>query len=117
MNGQIRREHPLQLRRFVSLTVSETILCCRLVAEYMEAAPATAVADAVEMLAGPNLLHMVHSHHGATAACQVLAMATAKQRKKVVKAMKGSDLEQAFIQLFVDRQMDLKYTAHAVSLW
>ncbi|EIE25301.1 ARM repeat-containing protein [Coccomyxa subellipsoidea C-169] len=60
-----------------------------LVAEYMEAAPASAVADAVEMLAGPNLLHMVHSHHGATAACQVLAMATAKQRKKVVKAMKG----------------------------
>ncbi len=62
---------------------------CRLVAEYMEAAPPTAVADVVEMLAGPPLLHMVHSRPGATAACQVLAMATAKQRKKVIKAMKG----------------------------
>ncbi|BDA41597.1 Pumilio homolog 3 [Coccomyxa sp. Obi] len=67
----------------------DPILVHGLVAEYMEAAPPTAVADVVEMLAGPPLLHMVHSRPGATAACQVLAMATAKQRKKVIKAMKG----------------------------
>jgi hypothetical protein len=61
----------------------------RLVAEYMAAAPPSAVLEAVETLAGAQLLHMVHSHEGATVACQVLAMATAKQRKLVVKAMKG----------------------------
>lgn len=66
--------------------------CCRLVAEYLEVAPASSVAEAVETLAGPPLLHMVHSRHGATVACQVLAMATAKQRKKVIKAMKGEFL-------------------------
>lgn len=48
------------------------------------------MADAVEMLAGPPLLHMVHSRPGATVASQVLAMATAKQRKKIIKAMKGA---------------------------
>ena len=55
----------------------------------MDAAPASAVADMAEMLAGPNLLHMVHSHAGAHVACRVLALGTAKQRKKVIKAMKG----------------------------
>ena len=55
----------------------------------MDAAPASAVADMVEMLAGPNILHMVHSHAGAHVACRVLALGTAKQRKKVIKAMKG----------------------------
>ena len=62
---------------------------CRLVRDYMDAAPASAVADMAEMLAGPNILHMVHSHAGAHVACRVLALGTAKQRKKVIKAMKG----------------------------
>ena len=62
---------------------------CRLVRDYMDAAPASAVADMAEMLAGPNILHMVHSHAGAQVACHVLAVGTAKQRKKVIKAMKG----------------------------
>ena len=64
-------------------------LLCRLVRDYMDAAPASAVADMAEMLAGPNILHMVHSHAGAHVACRVLALGTAKQRKKVIKAMKG----------------------------
>ena len=56
----------------------------------MDAAPATAVTDVVEMLAGPAIMHMVHSHAGADVACRVLALGTAKQRKKVIKAMKGA---------------------------
>ena len=58
-------------------------------AEYMESAPASAVGEAVEMLAGPPLLHCVHSRAGAQVAVRVLAQGTAKQRKKVIKAMKG----------------------------
>ena len=56
----------------------------------MDAAPPTAVTDVVEMLAGPPIMHMVHSHAGADVACRVLALGTAKQRKKVIKAMKGA---------------------------
>ncbi len=56
----------------------------------MDAAPATAVTDVVEMLAGPAIMHMVHSHAGADVACRALALGTAKQRKKVIKAMKGA---------------------------
>ena len=61
----------------------------RLMAEYMESAPVSAVGEAVEMLAGPPLLHCVHSRPGAQVAVRVLAQGTAKQRKKVIKAMKG----------------------------
>lgn len=62
----------------------------RLVAEYVQAAPRSAVAEAVETLAGPALLRMVHTRHGALVACYVLAFGTARDRKKAVKAMKGA---------------------------
>ena len=66
-------------------------LCLRrLIAEYVQAAPRSAVAEAVETLAGPALLRMVHTRHGALVACYVLAFGTAKDRKKAVKAMKGA---------------------------
>ena len=65
---------------------------CRLMAEYLEWAPASALAEAVEMLAGPPLLHCVHSRPGMQVACHVLAAGSAKQRKKVIKAMKGAAL-------------------------
>ncbi len=56
----------------------------------MDALPATGVIDVVEMLSGPAIMHVVHSHAGAYVACRVLALGTAKQRKKVIKAMKGT---------------------------
>ncbi|KAK9834069.1 hypothetical protein WJX81_007630 [Elliptochloris bilobata] len=67
----------------------DPVLSHRLIAEYLQAAPRSAVAEAVETLAGPALLRMVHTRHGALVACQVLAFGTAKDRKKAVKAMKG----------------------------
>ena len=57
----------------------------------MECSPASAVADAIEMLAGPALLHCVHSRPGAAVAARVLAQGSAKQRKRTIKAMKGAD--------------------------
>ena len=57
----------------------------------MECAPASVVAEAVELLAGPALLHCVHSRPGAAVAARVLAQGSAKQRKKAIKAMKGAD--------------------------
>ena len=75
--------------------------CClrRLIAEYMQAAPRSAVAEAVETLAGPALLRMVHTRHGALVACYVLAFGTAKDRKKAVKAMKGANPHRACASL------------------
>ena len=61
---------------------------CRLVAEFLECSPASLVADAVESLCGEPLLHMVHTKEGARAACMALAYATAKERKKAVRAFK-----------------------------
>ena len=49
-----------------SLRLSEAHPCLRrLIAEYVQAAPRSAVAEAVETLAGPALLRMVHTRHGA----------------------------------------------------
>lgn len=64
-------------------------LAHRLLAEYLAAAPASLVADAVESLSGNALLHMMHTHDGAAAACMVLAYGSAKDRKKAIKAFKG----------------------------
>ena len=64
-------------------------LAHRLVAEYLEAGPASLVVDAVETLSGEALLHMLHTHDGVKAACMVFAYGTAKDRKKALKAMKG----------------------------
>ncbi len=62
---------------------------CRLIAEYLAAAPTSAVEDAVQTLAGVNLLRMAHTYDGAAAACAVLGYGTAKDRKQAVKAMQG----------------------------
>lgn len=64
----------------------------RLIAEYLIHAPASSVEDAIETLAGPNLLRMVHSRHGAAAAAAVLAYGSPKDRKKTVKAFHGERL-------------------------
>lgn len=69
---------------------TSTYCCCRLIAEYLEAAPTSAVEDAVQTLSGVNLLRMAHTRDGATAACAVLAYGTAKDRKQAVKAMQGA---------------------------
>jgi pumilio family protein 6 len=49
------------------------------------------VADAVDTLAaaGGNALKLVHTHDGAAAACMALAYGTPKDRKRLVKGMKG----------------------------
>ena len=49
------------------------------------------VEDAVDTLtaSGTDVLKMVHTHDGAAAACMILAYGSAKDRKRIVKAMKG----------------------------
>ena len=63
----------------------------RLLAEYLLAAPSSLVADAVESLAGPGLLRMIHTRDGAQAGCAVMAYGSPKDRKKALKALKGAD--------------------------
>jgi len=49
------------------------------------------VADVVDTLAatGGNALKLVHTHDGAAAAAMALAYGTPKDRKRLVKGMKG----------------------------
>lgn len=63
----------------------------RLLRELLEAAPSSVVADAVDTLAatGGAVLKMVHTHDGAAAACMALAYGTPRDRKRLVKGMKG----------------------------
>jgi pumilio family protein 6 len=54
------------------------------------------VADVVDTLAatGGNALKLVHTHDGAAAAAMALAYGTPKDRKRLVKGMKGEAAEQ-----------------------
>ncbi|GFR43770.1 hypothetical protein Agub_g4884, partial [Astrephomene gubernaculifera] len=63
----------------------------RLVKEYLDNATGLSVEDAVETLSqtGEAVLRMVHTHEGAAAACMVLAYGTPRDRKRLVRAMKG----------------------------
>lgn len=45
------------------------------------------MAEAVQLLAGPPLVRMVHTKHGAQVNCAVISYGSAKDRKKVIKAM------------------------------
>jgi len=55
------------------------------------------VADVVDTLAatGGNVLKLVHTHDGAAAAAMALAYGTPKDRKRLVKGMKGGTLQPA----------------------
>ncbi|GLI58570.1 hypothetical protein VaNZ11_000192 [Volvox africanus] len=63
----------------------------RLMKEYLECATGVTVEESVETLSqtGEAVLRMVHTHEGAAAACMVLAYGTPRDRKRVVRAMKG----------------------------
>lgn len=63
----------------------------RLLREFFEAAPGMSIEDAVDTLAatGGSMLKMVHTHDGAAAACMAIAYGSAKDRKRLLKGMKG----------------------------
>ena len=63
----------------------------RLIRDFLECAPSLSVEDAVDTLtaSGTDVLKMVHTHDGAAAACMIIAYGSAKDRKHMVKAMKG----------------------------
>lgn len=70
-------------------------LCCayarRLMRDYLECAPSSVVEDAVDTMCaiGGGVLKMVHTHDGAAAACMLVCYGSARDRKRLVKAMKG----------------------------
>jgi len=66
----------------------------RLVREFLECAPSMSVEDAVDTLtqSGTDCLKMVHTHDGAAAACMLLAYGSAKDRKRLLKAIKGQSV-------------------------
>eukprot|EP01023_Acetabularia_acetabulum_P019498 TRINITY_DN19938_c0_g1_i5.p1 TRINITY_DN19938_c0_g1~~TRINITY_DN19938_c0_g1_i5.p1 ORF type:complete len:478 (+),score=69.06 TRINITY_DN19938_c0_g1_i5:736-2169(+) len=67
----------------------------RLLSIYIEHASASLVEEAVQNLSGEQLLRMVHTREGAKTACMVVGYASVKDRKKIVKALKGHVLNMA----------------------
>ena len=72
-------------------THNPTTLYCRLLRDYLECAPGSALEDTIDSLSqsGSSVLKLVHTHEGAAAACCMLAYGSARDRKRMVKAMKG----------------------------
>eukprot|EP00899_Mesostigma_viride_P022877 jgi/Mesvir1/3774/Mv08221-RA.1 len=61
----------------------------RLLAEYIPYAREGGMRDLLEALAGPTLLRIIHTKDGAHVGLSLVHAGTAKDRKKIVKAMKG----------------------------
>jgi pumilio homology domain family member 6 len=68
---------------------------CRLLSEYMQLAPADMLQDAVSLMAGEAVLRVIHTHDGCRVGCMVAAYSTPKERKKLLKAMKGHIMKMA----------------------
>ncbi|CAG9467832.1 unnamed protein product [Pedinophyceae sp. YPF-701] len=78
----------LQMTPILEKMLVDPEIVQRVLAEFLEHAPALSVYDAAETLSGPQILRIVHTRGGARAACVAIAAGTAKDRKKVVKACK-----------------------------
>ena len=76
--------HPLVEKMLVDAVPTQ-----RALSEYMQHATPLEIYDVAELLCGPALLRLCHTQDGARVACMCVAAGTAKDRKKVVKAMKG----------------------------
>ncbi|QDZ19105.1 Pumilio-like protein [Chloropicon primus] len=61
--------------------------------ELLQFAAPGAIQEAAQNLAGPHLLHLVHTKEGSEAAANVICASDAKSRKKIVKALKGHVLK------------------------
>ena len=63
----------------------------RLLKDFFDCAPSASVEDVLDTLSasGTTVLKMVHTHEGAAVGCMLLAYGSAKDRKRLVKAMKG----------------------------
>lgn len=68
----------------------------RLLKDFFDCAPSASVEDVIDTLStsGTTVLKMVHTHEGAAVGCMLLAYGSSKDRKRLVKAMKGGALAQ-----------------------
>ncbi|KAK9864425.1 hypothetical protein WJX84_008225 [Apatococcus fuscideae] len=86
---QILRRMSMHMQPILEKALLDPLITQRLLAEYLLASPSSLVAEAVESLAGPGLLRIVHTRDGAQAGCAVMAYGSPKERKKALKAIKG----------------------------
>ena len=63
--------------------------------QYLRVCTPAGMQEVVEALAGPHLLHIAHTRPGSRAAAAVVAGATPKQRKKIVRELKGHVVKMA----------------------
>ncbi|KAJ0264266.1 Pumilio 24 [Hirschfeldia incana] len=65
----------------------------KLLIEYMTVADKTSAAFVIQQLSGPLLIRMVHTRDGSRLAMLCIKHGSAKERKKIIKAMKTDDKE------------------------
>ncbi|XP_024527180.1 pumilio homolog 24 isoform X2 [Selaginella moellendorffii] len=67
----------------------------RVLVEYLSIAPMSMVSNIVDQLSGPLLVRMLHTADGAKLGVLCVRHGSAKQRKKIIKALKGQVLKVA----------------------
>ncbi|XP_010524563.1 PREDICTED: pumilio homolog 24 [Tarenaya hassleriana] len=61
----------------------------KLLIEYLTIADKTSAADVIQQLSGPHLVRMIHTRDGSRLAMLCIKHGSAKERKKIIKGMKG----------------------------
>eukprot|EP00741_Cyanophora_paradoxa_P002669 tig00000615_g2590.t1 len=117
---QILAEHPdkqgsviKNLAKTVNVCVAKGLLrhsiIHRALFDYLSLASATGVADSITNLC-EHVAELCHTRDGSRAACIILAYSSAKDRKRIIKSLKGLVVEMAmgeFAHLVVCRLLDV----------
>ncbi|GBG90606.1 hypothetical protein CBR_g50950 [Chara braunii] len=87
--GSILQHLTLSLQPIVEKGIVDHSIVHRVISEYFTVCTRRMMKEVVEQLAGPLLVRMIHTKDGAFVGSTCVAAGSVKERKKIIKGMKG----------------------------
>lgn len=89
--GSVNRHMTAIIQPILEKGIVDHTITHKLLIEYMTIADKTSAAFVIQQLSGPLLIRMVHTRDGSRLAMLCIKHGSAKERKKIIKAMKTDD--------------------------
>ncbi|CAH8324254.1 unnamed protein product [Eruca vesicaria subsp. sativa] len=89
--GSVIRHMTAIIQPILEKGIVDHTITHKLLIEYMTVADKTSAAFVIQQLSGPLLIRMVHTRDGSRLAMLCIKHGSAKERKKIIKAMKTED--------------------------
>ncbi|GLT45729.1 hypothetical protein SLA2020_195390 [Shorea laevis] len=87
--GSVLRHMSSVIQPILEKGIVDHSIIHRLLIEYLSMADKSSAADIIQQLSGPLLVRMIHTREGSRIGMVCLKHGTAKERKKIIKGMKG----------------------------